>query len=37
MLARFRLSGWHVQEVDGHDPEAVAAALALAKRIRGRR
>jgi transketolase len=29
--ARFRVSGWHVQEVDGHDPEAVAAALAQAK------
>ena len=25
------LSNWHVQEVDGHDPEAVAAALPLAK------
>src|SRR4051794_22290988 len=25
--ARFRVSGWHVQEVDGHDPEAVAAAI----------
>ena len=23
MPARFRVSGWHVQEVDGHDPEAV--------------
>ena len=32
MLARFRLSGWHVQEVDGHDAEAVSAALTLAKR-----
>ncbi len=27
---RFAASGWHVQSVDGHDPEAVAAALAAA-------
>ena len=26
MPARFRVSGWHVQEVDGHDLEAVGAA-----------
>jgi transketolase len=32
MLARFRLSSWHVQEVDGHDAEAVSAALLLARR-----
>ncbi|MFO1050449.1 MAG: transketolase [Geminicoccaceae bacterium] len=32
MPARFRLSGWHVQEVDGHDAEAVSAALLLAER-----
>jgi transketolase len=32
MLARFRLSNWHVQEVDGHDDGAVSAALLLAKR-----
>ncbi|MFH6784592.1 MULTISPECIES: transketolase family protein [Methylobacterium] len=31
MAARFRLSHWHVQEVDGHDSEAVSAALLLAK------
>ncbi|KMO38894.1 transketolase [Methylobacterium tarhaniae] len=31
MAARFRLSHWHVQEVDGHDIEAVSAALLLAK------
>ncbi|GJD63867.1 transketolase family protein [Methylobacterium frigidaeris] len=31
MSARFRLSHWHVQEVDGHDSEAVSAALLLAK------
>ncbi|MCF8482452.1 MAG: transketolase [Rhodospirillum sp.] len=28
---RFRVSNWHVQEVDGHDPEQVSAALSLAK------
>jgi transketolase len=32
MLARFRLSGWHVQEVDGHDVDAVSAAILLAKK-----
>ncbi len=28
---RFRVAGWHVQEVDGHDLEAVSAALDCAK------
>ena len=28
---RFRVAGWHVQEVDGHDIEAVSAAIAAAK------
>ncbi len=32
MPARFRLSGGHVQEVDGHDIEAVSAAMLLAKK-----
>lgn len=32
MHARFRISGWHVQEVDGQDAEAVAAAILLAKK-----
>ena len=32
MPARFRLSGWHVQEVDGHDIDAVSAAILLAKK-----
>jgi transketolase len=27
---RFRIAGWHVVELDGHDPEAVSAALAAA-------
>ncbi|WP_319530862.1 transketolase [uncultured Cohaesibacter sp.] len=30
-VVRFKNNGWHVQEVDGHDPEAVAAAIAKAK------
>ena len=29
--ARFESAGWHTQCVDGHDPEAVAAAIAAAK------
>ncbi len=29
--ARFRACGWHVQSVDGHDPEAVAAAIEAAR------
>ncbi|WP_374634084.1 transketolase [Ferrovibrio sp.] len=31
-LARFKASGWAVAAVDGHDPEAVAKAIAAAKR-----
>ncbi|HEY8375462.1 MAG TPA: transketolase [Nannocystis sp.] len=31
VLARFAAYGWHVQRVDGRDPEQVAAALALAR------
>ncbi|SOD95835.1 transketolase [Caenispirillum bisanense] len=30
-MKRFEASQWHVQAVDGHDPEAVAAALEKAK------
>jgi lactate dehydrogenase-like 2-hydroxyacid dehydrogenase len=29
---RFRVADWHVIEVDGHDIEAIAAAITLAKR-----
>ncbi len=29
--ARFTAYGWHVQAVDGHDPEAVAATIAAAR------
>ena len=31
-VARFAASGWHVQEIDGHDPVAIDAALAAAKK-----
>jgi transketolase len=31
VAARFRVAGWHVVEVDGHDLEAVSAAMAEAK------
>ena len=34
---RFRVADWHVIEVDGHDLEAVSAALAAAKLIPGLR
>ena len=26
-VQRFKASGWHVQEIDGHDPEAIDAAI----------
>ena len=29
--ARFAASGWHVQSIDGHDPDAIAAAIEAAK------
>ncbi len=32
VAARFRVAGWHVAEVDGHDIDAVSAALALARK-----
>ncbi|MDP5085495.1 MAG: transketolase [Yoonia sp.] len=28
---RFDASGWHVQSIDGHDPEAIDAAITIAK------
>ena len=31
VAARFRVAGWHVVEVDGHDIEAVSAAIDAAK------
>ena len=30
-VARFKAAGWHVQEIDGHDPEAIDAAIVAAK------
>ncbi len=30
-VKRFKASGWHVQEIDGHDPEAIDAAIEAAK------
>jgi transketolase len=30
-LARFRASGWMASHIDGHDPEAIAAAIELAR------
>jgi transketolase len=29
---RFAASGWHVQEIDGHDPQAIDAAITAAKK-----
>jgi transketolase len=31
VAARFRVAGWHVTEVDGHDLDAVSAAIGAAK------
>ncbi|KQY21729.1 MULTISPECIES: transketolase [Rhizobium/Agrobacterium group] len=31
--ARFRASNWHVQEIDGHDTDAIRAAIIEARRI----
>ncbi len=30
--ARFKAAGWHVQEIDGHDPVAIDAAITQAKK-----
>ena len=30
-VARFTASGWHVQQIDGHDPAAIDAAIAAAR------
>ncbi|WP_163850447.1 transketolase [Pseudooceanicola aestuarii] len=30
-VARFQASNWHVQEIDGHDPAAIDAAITAAK------
>jgi len=31
-VARFKAAAWHVQEIDGHDPEAIDAAISAAKK-----
>ncbi len=33
-IKRFKASDWHVQEVDGHDPEAIDYAITTAKRTK---
>ena len=34
--ARFRASGWHVQEIDGHDTDAIRAAIVEAQKVTDR-
>ncbi|HZL93999.1 MAG TPA: transketolase, partial [Vicinamibacterales bacterium] len=34
--ARFEAYGWHVQQIDGHDPTAVDAALTVARAVEDR-
>jgi transketolase len=36
VAARFHAYNWHVQEIDGHDIDAVDAALRTAKSVKGR-
>ncbi|MYM54086.1 transketolase [Thalassovita mangrovi] len=31
-VQRFKASGWHVQEIDGHDPQAIDEAITAAKK-----
>nr|WP_217703206.1 transketolase [Celeribacter sp. HF31] len=31
-VARFKASGWHVQSIDGHDPDQIDAAIEAAKK-----
>ncbi|HVZ10633.1 MAG TPA: transketolase [Rhodopila sp.] len=33
---RFRASGWHVQEIDGHDTDAIRAAIVEAQKVTDR-
>ena len=33
-VQRFKASGWHVQEIDGHDPVAIDAAIEAAKKTK---
>jgi transketolase len=32
---RFRASGWHVQEIDGHDTDAIRKAITIARSVTG--
>ena len=32
-MGRFRASGWHVQSIDGHDPDAIHAAIKAARGV----
>ncbi|MBE1282266.1 MAG: transketolase [Rhodobacteraceae bacterium] len=33
-VQRFKASGWHVLEIDGHDPQAIDEALTIAKKTK---
>ena len=33
-VQRFKASGWHVQEIDGHDPKAIDEAITQAKKTK---
>ncbi|WP_425039140.1 transketolase [Primorskyibacter sp. S187A] len=33
-VGRFKAAGWHVQEIDGHNPEAIDAAITAAKKTK---
>jgi len=35
-MARFRASHWHVQQIDGHDTDAIRAAIVEAQTIKDR-
>ncbi len=35
-VKRFEAYGWHVQSVDGHDPDAINAAIEAAKQVKDR-
>lgn len=35
-VERFRASGWHVQEIDGHDTDAIRAAIVAARSVTDR-
>jgi transketolase len=35
-IERFRAAGWHVQEIDGHDTDAIRDAIAAARAVTGK-